>query len=95
MNSIFPCNKCGECCRNITGVKELEAFDDGNGVCVHLNENVCSIYDSRPDVCRVDVMYDNFFSQKFSEVDYININKAACIALQEKAMLSIKIKGKP
>lgn len=32
-NTGFPCTSCGACCKNIAGIKELESYDLGNGVC--------------------------------------------------------------
>jgi Fe-S-cluster containining protein len=39
----FPCERCGACCRAIK--------------CRHLEgRNHCTVYDTRPEVCRVDDM---------------------------------------
>ena len=49
-NVNFVCRQCGECCRHI------EAFIDvmphqHNGICDFLQENLCTIYENRPDLC--------------------------------------------
>lgn len=51
----FKCTKCGCCCRRVNLIPGFpEAFDE-KGVCIHLNEeNQCSIYETRPLICRVD-----------------------------------------
>ena len=56
---MFPCNRCGACCRSIKHVPELKDYDRGDGACKYLvgepgQEHTCSIYETRPDVCRVD-----------------------------------------
>lgn len=54
----FPCTQCGECCRRTKFVSDdflarvgLERGPDG--ICKHFNDNRCSIYETRPDVCRI------------------------------------------
>lgn len=78
----FPCNQCGECCRHIDRVWQLKAFDSGNGVCIHLKNNLCEIYDRRPEVCRVDVMYEKHFSKQFTRQEFYQMNEAVCRELQ-------------
>ncbi|WP_428830049.1 YkgJ family cysteine cluster protein [Aeromonas media] len=60
----FHCNKCGQCCRNV-GMSELTTFLDRiDSVCHHFNEmkNICSIYEKRPLVCRVENFYTSYLS---------------------------------
>lgn len=58
----FPCTGCGQCCRRISGLVGKPSFpykakDDGS--CEMLTaDNKCSIYDTRPEVCRVDKMIE-------------------------------------
>ena len=49
---MFPCTKCGACCRNVKGLG-LPCDDDG--VCTNLiqDDNTCSMYEDRPLICRV------------------------------------------
>ena len=60
----FPCTKCGICCNLVGAVEQLgvlrEEFKKANlksksdGRCIHLTyDNMCSIYDKRPEICRV------------------------------------------
>ena len=65
----FPCTGCGVCCKNISHIIELKEFDRGDGQCIHLDNDECSIYHSRPQICRVDEMYDTYFKDQFSEED--------------------------
>lgn len=54
----FLCSGCGACCRaagKMNGASYgLPIKEDGS--CAHLVGNSCSIYNSRPDICRVDKM---------------------------------------
>ena len=78
----FSCTKCGECCRHIDKVPQLAAFDIGNGVCRYLKDNLCTIYNVRPEICRVDFMYDKYFSKQISREDYYALNEKACRELK-------------
>lgn len=82
----FPCTKCGECCRHINFIPQLSSFDQGNGVCKHLQGNLCDIYENRPEICRVDVIYKKYFSNQYSEEEYIEMNLKGC----KKLMDSVK-----
>ena len=83
MNKFF-CDKCGLCCRHIKGIKELEGFDKGNGVCKYLDEktNLCEIYENRPLICRVDDMYHKYFNKIYSKQEYYKLNYNACKKLK-------------
>ena len=54
----FFCSQCGECCKNIRHIPELAGYSDENGCCKYLKNNLCSVYENRPEVCRVDLMYE-------------------------------------
>jgi Fe-S-cluster containining protein len=67
----FECEQCGSCCRAVG--------------CIYLDGNKCSIYDSRPALCRVSEGYGIFnFEQKMSYKEYIENNKLECIELRKK-----------
>ncbi|WP_300796397.1 YkgJ family cysteine cluster protein [Helicobacter sp. UBA3407] len=74
----FPCTHCGICCKHITN------FDMGNGICKHLNlqSNECEIYENRPDICRVDVIFEKVYRKFFSKSEFYALNISACEALQ-------------
>ncbi len=80
----FPCFKCGECCRHIGEIPELSEFDRGDGSCVHLVGNICNIYESRPEICRVDVMYDRYFSEMMPKEEFYKMNLEVCRQLNVK-----------
>ena len=74
----FKCDCCGLCCRLIGNIPQLKHFDRGDGTCRHLTEeNLCDIYETRPDVCRVDRMYSHF-KDHMAEADYVRAVEAAC-----------------
>ncbi len=81
----FPCSRCGECCRHINLILQLAHFDRGDGVCIHLRENLCSIYVDRPEICRVDKMFTKFFSEKYSRETFYKLNLGVCLELQKQA----------
>lgn len=90
MNSNFPCTNCGLCCQNISLVKELKEFDLGNGVCKYYDEvsKNCLIYNERPDICKVDKMYDLIYHKEFSRKKFYKLNAQVCNSLQEKYSIS-------
>jgi Fe-S-cluster containining protein len=59
----FPCTACGACCRrlNLVPAPMLRAagLNHVAGRCEHLTaDNLCGIYETRPDLCRVDTMIE-------------------------------------
>ena len=54
----FQCNKCGECCWQLKRSPLYKVLDRGDDVCKYLSSNLCSIYEKRPLLCRVDESYD-------------------------------------
>lgn len=82
MVQAFPCNQCGLCCQNIGGIEELKELDDGNGVCRYLKDNLCSIYENRPEVCRVDVMYEKYYKHQMNWDAFVKGNAKVCQQLQ-------------
>lgn len=82
----FPCNCCGACCRDLDRSPLYADLHDGDGVCRYLRGNLCSIYDHRPLLCRVDECYEIFFKQTMSYEEYVQLNLTACASLktQEK-----------
>lgn len=85
----FPCTKCGVCCKNISHIVQLTNYDRGDGQCIYLQENKCSIYSTRPLVCRVKEMYVQYYKQHMSEEEFIYQNLLACRSLQEKSNVPI------
>lgn len=79
----FNCHKCGNCCRNIWKTGLLKEFENEKGECIHLTkDNLCDIYDHRPNICNVEKMYDMYFKNFMSYDEYIHENYKACDKLK-------------
>ncbi|RSK28806.1 YkgJ family cysteine cluster protein [Bacillus sp. HMF5848] len=85
MSSSFPCSECGLCCKKISLIPELRQYDRGDGTCKYLIESRCSIYDTRPQVCRIDDMYHNVYYKTYSKEQFYEENLKVCKALQIEA----------
>ena len=88
----FLCSQCGACCRNVS---HLDLPQDKNGICDHLDQesNLCTIYDNRPDICRVDTLYENYFKKfKMSKKEFYIRNTSVCHDLIDKENLDKKYK---
>ena len=92
----FECTKCGACCKSIAHIDELKDFDSGDGVCRHLDiaTNECKIYDKRPLVCRVDEMFEKYFSSVLSKAEFYKLNAKCCNILQKQQGISEKFRIK-
>jgi hypothetical protein len=79
----FPCNRCGACCRNVHLAIETQFLDRGDGCCKHYDEptNLCSIYDDRPSICRVDEQYLTKYQTLVSWEQFVSTNLEACYKL--------------
>ncbi len=77
----FNCDKCGKCCRLLSGIPQLASFDRGDGVCIHLQGNLCDIYENRPDICNVEKMFPAF-SQNMNYEQYIALMEDSCLYLK-------------
>lgn len=81
---MFECSKCGICCRNIDKIPELSEFHNGDGVCIYLNRNnLCSIYENRPDICNVEKMYQLKYKDIMSWDEYEKMNMEGCRILRK------------
>ena len=74
---MFKCDKCGECCRNLHLSDLYKELDKGD-VCKYLEGNLCSIYNERPLLCRVDESYQKLFKEKVSYDEYLKLNEYYC-----------------
>ena len=81
----FICSGCGACCRRIGLVRDK--FEELNfpyqvnekGWCEMLGENnECKVYETRPEVCRTNKTYDNFFSKAMTRAEYYTMNTELC-----------------
>ena len=46
---------------------------------------MCTIYNERPLLCRVDESFDRYFKHTMSKEDYYTLNYQACQMLKEQA----------
>ena len=75
----FPCTSCGVCCV-VAGQLGLMPAGE-SGACVYLGEdNLCTIYETRPEVCRIDAMGVKL---GLSEQDNYRLTAAMCNRFQE------------
>lgn len=81
---MFNCSKCGECCTHLDMSELYKELDRGDGVCKYLEENICSIYNERPLLCRVDESYNAFFKNQYSKEEYYKKNYEMCNLLRNK-----------
>ena len=88
---MFHCSACGMCCRKIGGKSLYQSLDRGDGICMYLSGNWCSIYEKRPLLCRVDDAYDVIFKGKISLEMYYAMNYEVCKRLQEGKRMAIHI----
>lgn len=78
----FKCDRCGACCRTVGLIEEAKFLDRGDGVCKYLTDNnLCSIYDFRPEICRVDKMYKRY-KDKMTWDEYLELSYEACEELR-------------
>ena len=80
---MFKCDKCGMCCKNVGNSPIYEELDDGTGKCRFLKGNLCSIYNNRPILCRVDECYDLYFKDKMTKEEYYKQNYEVCNILKK------------
>ena len=81
------CDKCGICCKVFQLIdipKEIrDELDTGTGICKYLKENnECSIYLQRPDICNSDKMFEIKYKQLMSREEYNHMLNEACETLK-------------
>lgn len=80
---MFKCDKCGICCRSIKNNPIYKHLDRGDGICKYLDEqNLCSIYETRPLICNVDEAFSQIFSSEMSKEEYYKLNYESCKKLK-------------
>lgn len=80
---MFKCDQCGACCRNVNLSSLYEMLDRGDGVCKYLSGNLCTIYENRPLLCRIDESYTAFFSGSINKEEYYRLNYEVCDKLKK------------
>ena len=65
-----------ECCKHLDLVPLMRDYDRGDGVCIHLNNNnLCSIYKSRPNICNGKYIYENDYSHMSVDEFHIMVSQ--------------------
>jgi Fe-S-cluster containining protein len=74
----FLCSSCGACCRRAGKLGLMPQREDG--ACIYLTkDNKCSIYETRPDVCRVNKMAEkNRHLLGLTTIEYYKMNNEIC-----------------
>jgi|TARA_R110000824_G_scaffold9137_2_gene41142 Fe-S-cluster containining protein len=77
----FLCSQCGLCCKLAGFLKSTKDVLPINkdGSCSNLIDNKCSIYEDRPDICRVEKMISN--KDNLSRKDYYIKSTKVCHTL--------------
>lgn len=80
----FPCTACGQCCRNVHLSEQTQYLSRGDGICRHLDlsTNLCTIYASRPLICRVEDYYRIHLQDKMDWDRFVKLNLTICEQLQ-------------
>ena len=79
----YPCKQCGNCCRHVDLIENMNFLNRGDGVCKHLtSENLCEIYSSRPSICNGEYVYKKFFPNMTVE-EFHKIVSKLCQKLRE------------
>lgn len=79
---MIKCDKCGKCCRNLDKSEIYKDLHNGNGICRYLKDNLCTIYENRPLLCRVDEGYDKYFKNIYTREEYYKLNEESCLELK-------------
>lgn len=73
----FKCSGCGACCRRLgllkSKLKELNFpyTVDEKGCCSMLDENnQCKVYNTRPEMCRIEPMFKHFANTDMTKNEY-------------------------
>ena len=81
---MFPCEKCGICCRLVGQTPWGKQLALPNGVCRWLDQetNLCRIYEERPIFCNVDKYYEKYYKGKIARTEFYSINIIECDKLK-------------
>lgn len=79
---MFHCDKCGQCCRNLNRSDLYASLHNGDGICRYLRNDLCSIYEKRPLLCRVDESYEAIFAPYMTYETYLELNYQSCRQLK-------------
>lgn len=80
----FPCTACGLCCKRVGQSEQTEWLNRGDGTCRYYDDatQLCTIYETRPLVCRVEDYYQDRLSNAISWQKFVQINLKVCQQFQ-------------
>ena len=83
---MFKCDCCGLCCMNIGSNPLFEDIDRGDGICIFFDcsSHLCTIYDTRPVKCNVDLAYDMYLKDVITKEQYYQLNYNQCENLKRR-----------
>lgn len=91
----FPCSRCGACCRRAG--KSGFMPDRGDGACVHLTQdNLCSIYETRPELCNMERMWEkrnrelDLEARGITKLGYFKVNSEVCNSMIKEDQMDEK-----
>ena len=79
---MFKCDRCGECCKNLNKSNLYDELHNGDGICRYLIGNLCSIYETRPLLCRIDESYEILFKKTMTKSKFYELNYKFCNELK-------------
>lgn len=84
MTKSFPCTQCGLCCQNVHLAEQTSYLDRGDGSCRYYDDagKRCLIYETRPDICRIDRQYKLYYAEQYSWDEFVEANVAVCRILK-------------
>ena len=82
----FACSRCGACCRSVSLSASTAWLANEANVCRYLDTSteMCTIYDRRPDICRVDLQYQLHYKNDYSWTEFLDVNHECCKILQKQ-----------
>lgn len=83
----FPCSQCGLCCQQVRRSNLTTHLDRGDGICQYFdaNSNGCTIYDQRPEICRIEKQFIINYADQYSWAEFVDLNLQVCKQLIEDA----------
>ena len=83
----FICTQCGACFRGAKVLKIAGLPVKKDGSCGYLKNNLCSIYENRPDICNVNKLRDTHVKEHGVDITkkdwYIHTSKMCNILIKK------------
>jgi len=86
---MFPCTKCGLCCKNLENSEIYASLNRGDGICINFNlaTSLCEIYENRPLACRIEASRNIYFPE-MEVLQYLEMNINICHQMQKSSGIS-------